>query len=79
MLENLYKKRIRESDQFKTVLKLYKVGTHQKMSKPDHQRLNMLEKRSMEQKIKTRDFQPRNERNGIGAVTENRREKSGGE
>ena len=79
MLENLKKYEYVSLISSKTVLKLYELGTHQKMSKPDYQRLNMLEKRSMEQKIKTRDIQPRNERNGIGAVTENRREKSGGE
>ena len=32
-------------------------------------------KRTMEQNIKTRNFQARNERNGIRAVSKNRREK----
>ena len=36
-------------------------------------------KRTFEQKIKSGNFRARNERNGIGAVFKNRREKCGGE
>ena len=35
ILESLYKLRIRESDQFKTVLQLYGMEIHEKMSMPD--------------------------------------------
>ena len=45
----------------------------------DYQRLQIMVKRTIEQKIRTRNLQVRSERNGIGAVSKNRREKSGGE
>ena len=37
VLESLYKLRIRESDQLKTVLDLYDLETHQKISVPNYQ------------------------------------------
>ena len=37
VLESLYKLRIRESDQLKTVLELYDMEIHQKMSMPNYQ------------------------------------------
>ena len=39
VLESSYKLRIRESDQLKTVLELYDMEIHQKISKPDQQKL----------------------------------------
>ena len=35
VLESLYKLRIRETDQLKTVLELYDLDIHQEISKPD--------------------------------------------
>ena len=39
ILESLYKLRKRESDQLKTVLKLYDMEIHQKISVPNYQKL----------------------------------------
>ena len=39
VLESLYKTRTREFDQFKTVLELYDMEIHQKISMPDNQKL----------------------------------------
>ena len=39
VLESLYKLRLRESDQLKTVLELYDMEIHQKISQPDYQKL----------------------------------------
>ena len=45
ILESLYKLRIRESDQFKTVLELYDMEIHQKISIPNHQKVKTMVKR----------------------------------
>ena len=37
VLDSLYKLRIRESDQLKTVLELYEMETHQKIWMPNYQ------------------------------------------
>ena len=47
ILESLYKLRIRESDQLKTVLALY-----QKILVPDYQQLKTMVKRSVDQKLR---------------------------
>ena len=39
VLESLYNLRIRESDQLKTVLELYDMEIHQKISMPNYQKL----------------------------------------
>ena len=46
VLESLYKLRIRESDQLKTVSELYDTGIHQKISMPNYQKLKTMVKRS---------------------------------
>ena len=46
VLESLYKKRIRESDQLKTVWELYDLEIHKKIPEPDYQRLKTMVKRS---------------------------------
>ena len=51
ILEGLYKLRIRESDQLKTVLELYDMEIHQKISTPDYQTLKTIVKRSTEIQI----------------------------
>ena len=43
ILESLYKLRIRESDQLKTLLELFKI--HHKISKPDYHKLKTLVKK----------------------------------
>ena len=49
ILESLYKLRIRETEKFKTVLKLYNMEIHQKKAGPDYHRLKTMVKRSIEQ------------------------------
>ena len=56
VLESLYKLRIRESDQLQTVLELYDLELHQKISKPDYQKLNTMVKRKRDQKLRSGNF-----------------------
>ena len=79
ILESLHKLRIRQSDQLKTVLELYEFEIHQKISKPDYQKLNTMVKRGIDQKIRSRNFEARNERIETGAVVRNRRDQGGAE
>ena len=51
VLESLYKLRIRESTQLKTVLELYDMDIHQKISMPNYQKLKTMVKRSIDQKL----------------------------
>ena len=51
-LESLYKLRVRESDQLQTVLELYDLEIHQKISVPNNQLLKTTVKRSMDQKLR---------------------------
>ena len=62
ILESLYKLRIRESDQFKTVLELHEMENHQKISRPACQKLKTMVKRRKDQKLRLRIFDARNER-----------------
>ena len=55
-LESLYKSRIRESAQLKTVLELYDMEIHQKISMPSYQQLKTMVKRSIDQKLRLRNF-----------------------
>ena len=75
--ESLYKLRIRESDQLKTLLELYDMELDQKISMPDCQHLKMMVKRSINQKLRLRNFDARNERIETGAVVTNRSGLSG--
>ena len=52
ILDSLYKLRIRESDQLKTVLELYDMEFHQKISVPNYQKLKAMVKRSIDQKLR---------------------------
>ena len=54
MLESLYKLRIRASAQLKTVLELYDMEIHQKISMPNYQKLNTMVKKS---KIRNYDYE----------------------
>ena len=56
ILENLYKLRIRESDQFKTVLELFDMEIHQKISFPHCQKLKTMVKSRKDQKLRLRNF-----------------------
>ena len=76
ILESLYKLRIRESDQLKTVFEFYDLEIHQKISKPDYQKLKTMVKRSIDQKLRLRNFDARNERIETGAVVTVRRGES---
>ena len=57
VLESLYKL---ESDQAKTVLELYDLEIHQKISKPYYQKLKTMVKRRKDQKLRFRNFDARN-------------------
>ena len=70
ILESLYKLRILESDQLKTVLELYAMEIHQKITVPNYQKLKTMVKRSIDQKLRLINFE-------TGAVVMNRRESSG--
>ena len=75
-LESLYKLRIRESGQLKTVLELRDMEIHQKMSMPNYQKLTIV-KRSLDQKLRLRKIDARNEKIETGAVVTSRRGSSG--
>ena len=49
VLESLYKLRIRGSDQLKTLLELYDMEIHQKISTPNYQISKTMVKRSIDQ------------------------------
>ena len=54
VLEGLYKLRIRESEQLKTVLELYEMEVHQKISMPNYQQLKTMVKKVQ---IRNSDFE----------------------
>ena len=72
VLESLYKLRIRESVQLKTVLELYDMEIHQKISVPNYQKFKTMVMRSIDQKIRLRNFDARHGRLETGAVVKNR-------
>ena len=73
ILESLYKFKIRESDQLKTVLELYVVEIHQKISMPNYQKLKTMVKRSIDQKLRLRNLGARHEKIETGVVVKSRR------
>ena len=73
ILESLYKLRIRESDQLKTVLELYDLENHQKISVPIYQKLKTMVKRSTVQKLRLRNFDARHGRIESGTVVKSRK------
>ena len=76
ILESLYKLRIRESAQLKTVLELYDMEIHQ-ISVPNCQKLQTMVKRSIDQKLRLRNFDARQGRIETGVVIKNREGISG--
>ena len=79
VLESLYKMRIRESDQLKTVLELYDMEIHLKISMPNHQRLRTMVKRSIEQNPRIKNFEARNRNYERNAVVKNQGTKQRGQ
>ena len=73
ILENLYKLRIREFDQLKTVLELYDMEIHQKISVPTCQKLITMVMGSTDQKLRSRNFDARHGRIESGAVIKSRK------
>ena len=73
VLESLYNLRTHESDQLKNILELYDMEIHRKISEPDYQKLKTMVKRSIDQKLRLRNFDARNEKNEIGAVYTSRK------
>ena len=71
------KLRIRESEQLETVLELYDMEIHQKISMPNYQKLKTMVKRSKDQKLRLRNFDARHERIETGAVVKSRKGLSG--
>ena len=61
----------------KTVLELYDMEIHRKISKSDYQKLKTTLMRSIDQKLRLRNFGARNERIETGAVVTNRRGQRG--
>ena len=57
-----------ESDQLKTVLGLYDMEIHQKISVPNYQKLKTMVRRSIGQKLRLRIFDARHEKIETGAV-----------
>ena len=79
ILEGLYKLRIRESEKLKTVLELYNVEIHQKKAGPDYHRLKTMVKRSIEQNLRNKNFEARNENYETNAVGKNQGTKQRGQ
>ena len=77
VLESLYKLRIRECDQLKTVLELYDKKFHQKISMPNYQKMKTMVKRNIDQKLRLRNSDARNDKIETGAVVTSRRGQSG--
>ena len=77
VFESLLKLRPRESEQLKTVLELYDMEIHQKRSMPGYQQLKTMVKRSIDWKLRLRNFDARNERIETVAVVASRRGLSG--
>ena len=71
ILEGLYKLRIRESENLKTVLELYNMEIHQKKAGPDYHRLKTMVKRSIEQNLRIKNFEARNGSYETNAVVKN--------
>ena len=63
VLESLFKLRIRVTDQLKTVLELYDMEIHQKISKPNHQKLKNDGEEKYGSETSITKFDARNERN----------------
>ena len=72
-----YQLRVRESDQIKTVLELYEMEIHHKISKVHYQKKKSMVKRRIDQKLRLRNFDARNERIETGARVTSRMARKG--
>ena len=61
----------------KNLLELYDMETHQKLSVPNYQKLNTMVKKSIDQKLRLRNFDVRHGRIETGAVVKSRKGLSG--
>ena len=77
ILESLFKLRIHESVQLKTVLELYDMEIHEKISMPNNQKLKTMVQSCIDQKLRLRNFEARHGRIETGAVVKNRKGLSG--
>ena len=77
ILESLCKLRIRESAQLKTVLDLYDMEIHQKISLPNYQKLKTMVTRRIDEKLRLRYFDARHGKIETGAVVKSRKGLSG--
>ena len=75
ILTGLYKLRIRESEELKTVLELYNMEIHQKKAGPDYHRLKTMVKRSIEQNQRIKNFEARNGNYETNALIKNQETK----
>ena len=73
ILESLYKLRIRESAQLKTVLDLYDMEINEKISVPNYEKLKIMVNRSIDQKLRSRNFDVTHRRFESGAVVKSRK------
>ena len=53
ILKSLYKLRVRESAQLKTVMEMYDMEIHHEVSKPENRKSKKMVKRSVDQKTST--------------------------
>ena len=67
-LESLYKMRMRESDQLRTVLATYEQEINRGRSEPNYQKLKTMLMTHIDQPIRTRNFKVRNDRIDTGAL-----------
>ena len=77
ILESLCKLRIRESGQLKSVLELYDIEIHQKISRLDDQNLKTMVRRRIDQTLWLRNFDARHEKIETGAVVKSQKGLSG--
>ena len=73
ILESLYKLRTLESAQLNTALELYDMEIHQKISMRNYQKLKTMVKRSIDQKLRLRNFDARHRKIETGAVVKSRK------
>ena len=71
VLESLNTLRIHESAQLKTVLDLYDMEIHHRISMPNCQKLKTVVKRNIDQKLRLLNFDVRQEKIETGAVVKN--------
>ena len=74
ILESLCKLRIHESEKRKTVLELYNLEIHQKKAKPEYHRSKTMVQRSIEQNLRSQNFEARKGRIESGALVKSQRE-----